>query len=226
MAYHLKSLALAALIALAGPAAAQDTTAEAPASATPDAGVTYVDEAFEDWQRECMRLPEGAEGADPCRIAQVLFDAEQNAVGKIALGRQPAGGVAFASAEVILPVDLGILLPQGLTLGVDDGLTKQYDFYLCLPEGCTARLLFSADDVAAFKAGDVMTLSMVAFLPPNCEAARIQVPISLKGFTKAFDSLPVPTAPTPTATPAAPAEAAPADAAPADAAPADAAPAQ
>jgi invasion protein IalB len=203
----LKPLALAAMIALAGPAAAQTTTeaqgttetpaetpAEAPAAATGEALETYVDEVFVDWQRECIRLPEGQEGDDPCRMAQTIFDAEQKPVGKIAMNRTPAGSAAAASGELALPVDLGILLPQGLTVGVDQGLSKQYDFYMCMPSGCIARLLFNADDVQAFKAGDVMNLSLVAFLPPNRQATRIQIPVSLKGFTAAFDSLPTPVA--------------------------------
>lgn len=206
MADLLKSLSLVALIALAGPAFAQDSTeapaAEAPAEEAPDADVpasvanaemaTYIDEQFDDWQRECLRLPEDAEGDDPCRMVQIVTDAEGTPVGKIALGLQPAGSNAVASAEVALPLDLGILLPQGLSLGVDNGLTKQYDFYLCLPAGCTARLLFTGDDVQAFKAGQVMNLSLVAFLPPDRQATQITIPVSLKGFTNAFDSLSAP----------------------------------
>ena len=223
MADLLKSLGLAALIALAGPAAAQDTAAtdepaadapaaEAPATDAPAADApaadapadaapaentglaTYVDEVFTDWQRECVRLPEAAEGADPCRMAQIIFDAEQKPVGKFSLGRQPEGAAAVASAELALPLELGILLPQGLTIGVDQGLSKQYDFYMCLPSGCIARLLFGPDDVQAFKAGEVMNLSLVAFLPPERQATRIQIPVSLKGFTAAYDSLKVPAA--------------------------------
>lgn len=202
MADLLKPLSIAALIALAGPAAAQDTaagdapaadapTAEAPAAAT-GAPETYVDEVFSDWQRECVRLPEGAEGSDPCRMAQIITDAEQKPVGKIAVGRQPEGSQAVASAELALPLDLGILLPQGLSVGVDQGLTKQYDFYMCMQSGCIARLLFTQEDVLAFKAGETMNLSLVAFLPPDRQATRIQIPVSLKGFTAAYDSLPQP----------------------------------
>ncbi|RME18861.1 MAG: hypothetical protein D6801_00260, partial [Alphaproteobacteria bacterium] len=185
-----KILGVVALTAFAAPAVAQDSgqpaaeapAAEAPADAQPAAEapagpVTYVDGQFGDWQRECLRRPEGSEGKDPCRIVQILRDANQNPVGKIAVGRQPEGAQAAASAEVALPVDLGILLPQGLTLGVDKGLTKQYDFYMCLPGGCTARLLFSADDVTALKAGDVLRMQMVAFLPPDRQPTQIMIPV-------------------------------------------------
>ncbi len=211
----LKSLGLAAMIALAGPATAQDSTgtaadsaadtgaaAAAPAAdaAAPaaDAGAqleTYVDEVFTDWQRECIRMPDGQPGTDPCRMAQIIVDAAQKPVGKIALGRMPEGTGAVATAEVALPLELGILLPQGLTVGVDQGLSKQYEFYTCTQGGCVARLLLGADDVQAFKAGETMNLGLVAFLPPEFQATRLQIPVSLKGFTAAFDSLPVPPAP-------------------------------
>jgi invasion protein IalB len=214
MADFLKSLSLAALVAFAAPAMAQDSTdapaADAPAAeaapeAAPDAeapaavanaGIeTYIDEQYDDWQRECLRMPEGTEGGDPCRMVQIVKDADGKPVGKIALGRQPDGSAAVASAEVALPVDLGILLPQGISLGVDEGLSKQYDFYLCLATGCTARLLFNADDIQAFKAGTLMRLGLVAFLPPERQATRITIPVSLKGFTKAYDALSVPELP-------------------------------
>ncbi|GKY87510.1 invasion associated locus B family protein [Sinisalibacter aestuarii] len=215
----LKSLSLAALLAVAGPAFAQDSTeapaadapaaeapaaeapateaplAEAPASATGAEVETYIDEQFDDWQRECLRLPEGVEGTDPCRMVQIVTDAEGKPIGKIALGLQPAGSPAVASAEVALPLDLGILLSQGLSVGVDEGLSKQYDFYLCLANGCTARLLFNTDDIQAFKAGTVLSLGMIAFLPPERQATRIAIPVSLKGFTKAYESLTAPEAP-------------------------------
>ncbi len=196
MANLLKPLGLALLVALAGPAAAQDAEvpqdAEAPVAATAADDATYVDEVFTDWQRECLRTEDGN---DPCRMAQILYDAERNPVGKIALARQAADSAAVSMGELALPIDLGILLPQGLTIGVDRGLSKQYDFYMCLPDGCIARLLFGADDVAAFKAGEVMNLGLVAFLPPDREPTRIQIPVSLKGFTAAYDSLSVPVRP-------------------------------
>jgi invasion protein IalB len=211
MADLLKPLGLALLVALAGPAAAQDAedaapteapeaAVEAPLAVTEGEDATYVDEAFDDWQRECLRTEDGN---DPCRMAQTLFDAEQNPVGKIALGRQAQGSPAVAVGELALPVDLGILLPQGLNIGVDRGLSKQYDFYMCLPDGCIARLLFGPEDIEAFKAGEVMNLGLVAFLPPDREPTRIQIPVSLKGFTAAYDSLPVPTAPAEAEAPAA-----------------------
>lgn len=196
----LKSVGLAALLALAAPAMAQDTAApaaEAPAAegvpAAPITLETYVDEQFDDWQRECLRMPEGSGEEDPCRMAQVLKDANGNPVGKIAIGRQPAGSNAVASGEIALPTEMGLYLPEGIAIGVDEGLKKTYGFYRCLPDACTSQLRFSADDVTAFKAGTTMWLNVVAFLPEDRGTPlRLQIPVSLKGFTKAFESLTVP----------------------------------
>lgn len=207
----LKSLGLAALVAFASPALAQDAAApdapaaEAPAAEAPAAEApaadgpqpvmleTYIDEQFDDWQRECLRMPADSGQTDPCRMVQVLSDAAGNPVGKMAIGRQPAGSNAAASGEVALPTDMGIYLPEGLAIGVDEGLKKTYGFYRCLPDACTAQLRFSPDDVAAFKAGTTMWLNLVAFLPEDRRTPlRLQIPVSLKGFTKAFDSLDVP----------------------------------
>lgn len=207
----LKSIGFAALVAVAGPAFAQDATppadapaAEAPAAETPAAAPaaapvtleTYVDEQFGDWQRECLRMPADSGQTDPCRMVQILTDAAQNPVGKIAIGRQ---GEATASGEVALPTDMGLYLPEGIAIGVDEGLKKSYGYYRCLPDACSAQLRFNADDVAAFKAGDQMQLNVVAFLPEDRRTpVRLQIPVSLKGFTKAFESLAVP-APAPAA---------------------------
>lgn len=205
MSKLLKSAGLAALLALAAPAMAQDTAApeaEAPAAEAPAAeGVpaapitleTYVDEQFDDWSRECLRMPEDAGQEDPCRMAQVLKDANGNPVGKIAIGRQPANSNALASGEIALPTEMGLYLPEGIAIGVDDGLKKTYGYYRCLPDACTSQLRFTSDDVTAFKAGTTMWLNVVAFLPEDRRTPlRLQIPVSLKGFTKAFESLPVP----------------------------------
>ena len=203
MSHLLKSIGVAALLSIAAPALAQDATppaadgtsapAAAEAPATPVTLETYVDEQFDDWQRECLRMPEDSGQADPCRMVQVLKDAADNPVGKIAIGRQ---GETTASGEIALPTDMGLYLPEGIGIGVDEGLKKTYGYYRCLPDACTAQLRFSGDDVAAFKAGDKMLVGVVAFLPEDRRTPlRLQIPVSLKGFTKAFESLAVPTAP-------------------------------
>ncbi|TYB83457.1 invasion associated locus B family protein [Maritimibacter fusiformis] len=210
MANVLKPLGLAALIALAGPALAQDdglppldmgTDAEAAPAADGAAQEppTYVDEVFDDWQRECLRLPEDAEQDDPCQITQMLYqEPGENPVGKITIGRLPAGGDAVAGSTIIVP--LGTLIPAQLTLGVDSAAAKRYQYRFCESVGCVAQIGLTNADIAAFKAGKVANITVVPMQAPDVE---VTLPASLKGFTAAYDSLTVPPAPAPAEEPAA-----------------------
>jgi invasion protein IalB len=214
MANVLKPIALAALIALAGPALAQDNAvppldmgsdATAAAEGEQQEAPTYIDQVFDSWQRECLRLPEDAGQPDPCQISQMLFqEPGENPVGKITIGRLAAGGEAMAGSTIIVP--LGTLIPAQLTMGVDNAAAKRYQYRFCEPIGCVAQIGLTNADIAAFKAGKVANIIVVPVQAPDVE---VTLPVSLKGFTAAFDSLPVPVAP-PAEEPAAPAPAEPA----------------
>lgn len=220
MATILKPLGLAALIALGGAAYAQDATegeapateapaadeapaAEAPATeapATPELDMgesteqpqveTYVDEVFDDWQRECLRIP-GNDGPPPCQITQFLREEPDGApVGKVSIGKLPAGNEASAGSMIIVP--LGVLLTQQMTIGVDSAAPKRYPFRFCDPNGCVAQIGYTAQEIAAFKAGGQATLTVVPVAAPD---QQVELPLSLAGFTAAFDSLEQPEVP-------------------------------
>ena len=194
MADLLKPLGLAALLALATPVLAQDAgDAEAPAEAdsAPAAGdaaapaqpEVYIDEVFTDWSRECVRRPEGSEGADPCWITQVLKDDNGRPFGKFSVRRVPPNGQAVAQADVAVSMELVPYLPAGMTLGIDKGLAKEYQYLFCMPTtGCMAQPNLSQADIDAFKAGDVLNMGF-AIVARASELATISSPISLKGFT-------------------------------------------
>ncbi len=219
MADFLKPLGLAALLAFASPTLAQDTgdttaadgaeaapaaseapaateAEAAPAPSAEEAGISpvYVDETFTDWARECVRLPEGTEGDDPCLITQLLKNGEGRIFGKFNVRRLPQGARAVAQADVFVALELVPYLPAGLSLGVDKGLAKEYQYQFCRPAtGCLAQPNLSQADIEAFKAGDVLTMSFAIVTPGN-EVAGVNGPISLKGFTAAWESLAAPAA--------------------------------
>ena len=218
MADFLKPLGLAALLALASPAFAQDAggdaapaadgaDAAAPAAeAAPEAAnapQTYIDEVFTDWSRECVRRPEGSEGDDLCWITQTLADDNGRPFGKFSIRRVPAGSQAVAQADIAVSLELVPYLPAGVTLGVDKGLAREYRYLFCTPAtGCLVQPNLSPADIDAFKAGEVLNMGFVIVTRPT-ELANITSPISLKGFTAAWDSVPVPSAPAAPAAPAA-----------------------
>ncbi len=211
MADMLKPLGLAAMIAMAAPAFAQDAeapatdetpAAEAPA-ATPDLDMgetvgeagqpqveTYVDEVFGDWQRECLRIP-GNEGPVPCQITQFLREEPEGApVGKVSIGKLPEGSDAAAGSMIIVP--LGVLLTQQMTVGVDSATPKRYPFRFCDPNGCVSQIGYTNAEVEAFKAGVEATVTVVPTAAPD---QKVELPLSLSGFTDAWNSLEAPVPP-------------------------------
>lgn len=209
----MKTLPLAALLALATPVFAQDTTEAAPDAAAPateaaepapaqpnvdlgepasDArqpGQTYIEKVVGDWERKCITLPEG-QGDDPCQMYQLLKDDKGNAVAEVSLGRLPDGGQAVAGATVVVPLET--LLTQQLTISVDGAQGKRYPFRFCAQPGCVANIGFTQAEVDGFKRGAAATVTIVPAAAPD---QKVNLTMSLSGFTGAYDELIVPAAP-------------------------------
>jgi len=201
----LTRVSIIAAVALAAPAFAQDTTtapAEAPAEQQtvpvdqglamgetvvdgPQIGEPYIREVSGDWGLECLRVPEGEE---PCQIFQTLTDEEDNQVANVRLFKIPAGGQAVAGALVAVPLET--LLTAQLTITVNGGQPKRYPFSVCDRQGCYARIGLTQEDITAYKRGAAATVTLVPFVAPD---ERVEVMMSLTGFTAAYDSLAVPT---------------------------------
>ena len=154
------------------------------AVADPNApGTVYVRDTFGDWQLRCTRAPKGEK--ERCLIYQLLRDPKKGLpVAEITMFHLPAGQQATAGATIIVPLET--LLTRQLTLAVDTGPTKRYPFTWCSKAGCFARIGFSNADVASFRRGAVATLTIV---PVQAPTQTVELKISLKGFSKAFDAV-------------------------------------
>ncbi|SPF76412.1 hypothetical protein ALP8811_01416 [Aliiroseovarius pelagivivens] len=203
----IRSLSLVAALSLGTAAMAQNnseaTTEDAPATqpavdlgepvdGTRQPGQTYVEKVTGDWERKCITLPEG-QGEDPCQMYQLLKDDTGNAVAEISLGKLPEGSQAVAGATVVAPLET--LLTQQLTISVDGAQGRRYPFRFCTQLGCVANIGFTADEIAGFKAGAKATVSIVPAAAPD---QRVNLTMSLSGFTASYDEL---TAPVPRAAP-------------------------
>ncbi len=196
MTHLIRSLPLALLLALSGPAFAQDTPATPEADAPPadplalnmgenepaadGPGSIYVKTTHDDWQIRCIRAPEGNE--DPCQLYQLLKDAQGNAVSEINIFPLDDSQEAAAGATVVTPLET--LLTAQLGMQVDSSGVKRYPFAWCSQIGCFARLGFADEDVAAFKRGNVAKIIIVPVAAPD---QQVSLTVSLKGFTAAFD---------------------------------------
>ena len=86
--------------------------------------------------------------------------------------------------QLIIGVPPGMLLQPGLHAQVDDSKTQSALVYsICFPNTCFADLDINADFVKTVRAGK--QLSIIAI---NQGGQSVSFPISLSGFTKAYDS--------------------------------------
>lgn len=194
------SFGLLALPALAQETAPAETTAETPAA---DAGLSmgtetnappamktkdeaavgepYLAANFELWEQRCEKTEAGT---DPCQLFQLLRDGDGNAVAEFSIFALPAGGKATAGATIVAPLET--LLTANLTIAIDTGKAKVYPFTFCTQLGCVARVGFTAEEIAQFKAGAKATMTIVPAVAPE---EKVNLDISLKGFTAGYDAV-------------------------------------
>jgi invasion protein IalB len=175
---------LAALVtaAAAGPAFAQasqapESTAPAPApkSAAPSAPSRDGQE-FQDWTLHCKSITEGK--PEFCEMHQRVVDQKGNRVLLAVVGRVP--NIDTPGMLILLP--LGIALPPGTFLKVDDGEPQRVEVERCEKQGCRIELLLKPELLALLKAG---TKAIVSFHIYDHQGKRpqVDVPISLLGFS-------------------------------------------
>lgn len=185
-----KIAAFAGTVLFAGAAFAQETT-EDPAAGLdlgtpvneaptePQPGDNYLAGSFGDWTMRCLKA---AEGPDPCEMVQRLSGPEGNAVAEIGIVRLPDGNQVQAGAVIAVPLDT--LLSENLRISVDGSNPRSYNYTRCNAGGCIARVGFRPEEVAQFKRGNVASLRVV-----SGGGEEFELPMSLTGFTAAFDAL-------------------------------------
>jgi len=195
------STALALLLALAAAPLMAQTTEEPPAAdaeaakpadalamgqevgAADGPGSNYTAANFEAWEQRCVRTESGI---DPCQLYLLLKDKEGNSVAEFTMFNLPKGseGPAVAGATFIAPLET--LLTAGMMLQIDAAKPKAYPFTFCTQIGCVARIGFTAEEVAAMKSGANAMISIVPFVAPD---EKVELTMSLKGFTAGFDAV-------------------------------------
>jgi len=199
------ALALALALGLGLPAMAQDAAApattetpapaatpeapaaEAPAAETetadetPGIGEAYTEATHGDWEQRCVRTEDGS---DPCQLYQLLEDQDGNPVAEFSLFGLPKGEQAAAGGTIMTPLET--LLPEAILMQVDSGEAKRYAFTFCAPIGCVARVGFTDAEIEAFKKGNKATMAITPMAAPD---RKVQLDISLKGFTAGYDAV-------------------------------------
>jgi invasion protein IalB len=80
---------------------------------------------------------------------------------------------------------LGVLIPSGLGLKIDQTDVGRAGFVRCLPNGCVAEVVMDDNLIGQLRSGKSATF--IIFQTPE---EGIGIPVSLKGFAEAYDKLP------------------------------------
>ncbi|HEY4921335.1 MAG TPA: invasion associated locus B family protein [Xanthobacteraceae bacterium] len=135
-----------------------------------------------DWQIRC-ETPPGAQG-EQCALFQSVVAEDRAGVGITVLVLKTADQ---KTRLMRVQAPLGILLPAGLGLKVDNVDVGRAGFVKCLlmPRGCYAEVVM--DDKLITQLRNGTTATFFIFQTPE---EGIGFPLSLKGFGEAYDQLP------------------------------------
>jgi invasion protein IalB len=151
------------------------------ALATGGAGAQGVVKAeYGDWQMSCD-TPPGA-SFEQCALIQNVTAEDQPNVGLSVIVLKTADK-QVRLLRVLAP--LGVLLPNGLGLNIDDKNIGRVPFVRCLPNGCVAEVVLDDTLLGQLQAGK--SAIFVVFRTPE---EGVGIPVSLTGFGDGFKQLP------------------------------------
>jgi invasion protein IalB len=166
------------------PPSAADDSPDVPdavvAVAPPGAGEPPVRSTHGDWQIRCD-TPAGAQN-EQCVLMQFVTAEDRDNVGLTVIVLKTADRQARIM-RVLAP--LGVLLPSGLGLKIDDADMGRAGFVRCLPNGCVAEVILEDDLLTRLRSS--ATATFIIFQTPE---EGIGIPISLSGFGPGYDTLP------------------------------------
>ena len=150
------------------------------ATAGPAAAQGVVKSVHSDWQVRCD-TPPGAQ-AEQCALIQSVTAEDRANVGLTVILLKTADAKSRLM-RVVAP--LGVLLPSGLGLKIDNADVGRAGFVRCLPNGCIAEVVM--DDELIKKLRNGKTATFIIFQTPE---EGIGFPMSLNGFGEGYDKLP------------------------------------
>jgi invasion protein IalB len=172
--------ALALALALGGlsPATAQEDAPDAATSTATGPG-SIVKGTYGAWQVSC-RTPPGAK-EEKCALVQSVTAEDRPNVG-LTVVFYKAIGEDKKLLRVVVP--LGVLLPTGLGLKIDNQDVGNAPFLKCSKRGCIAEVVLQDEVIKKLETG-----TNAMFIIFDTPEAGIGIPISLQGFGEALNNL-------------------------------------
>lgn len=138
-----------------------------------------VKQVYGDWQIRCD-TPPGAQ-SEQCVLLQSVQAEDRPNVGLTVIVLKTADQKSRL-LRVLAP--LGVLLPSGLGLKIDDADVGRAGFVRCLPNGCVAEVVM--DDALINRLRQGKQATFIIFQTPE---EGIGIPMGLNGFGPGFDAL-------------------------------------
>jgi invasion protein IalB len=144
---------------------------------TPEGGTVKAQHG--DWQVVCKPPPPGAKN-EVCALVQSVTAEDRNNIGLTVYFQK------FSDGKRVLRVfaPLGVLLPPGLGLKIDDKDVGHAPFVRCHNFACYAQVVVEPALIEQLKTGKT-----AVFIIFQTEEAGIGIPISLAGFSQALAAL-------------------------------------
>src|SRR5688572_1673724 len=133
-----------------------------------------------EWQIRCD-TPPGSHG-EQCALIQSVTAEDRANVGLTVIVLKTADQ---KSRLMRIQAPLGVLLPSGLGLRIDQTDVGRAGFVRCLPIGCVAEVIMDENLIKQLRGGT--TATFIIFQTPE---EGIGFPLALKGFGEGYDKLP------------------------------------
>jgi invasion protein IalB len=180
IAVQIFSISAASWPAVAGGQAPNaEATADSETPLPPQAGDGTVKSQHGDWQVVCKPPPPGAKN-EVCALVQSVTAEDRKNVGLTVYFQKFSNGTQVL--RVFAP--LGVLLPPGVGLKIDEADIGHAPFLRCHTFACYSQVTVEAKLLEQLKTGK--TAIFVIF---QTEEAGIGIPISLAGFGEALAAL-------------------------------------
>ena len=139
-----------------------------------------VKNTFGEWQMRC-ETPHGAKN-EQCALVQNVMAEDRPNLTLLVIALKTADGKARL-LRMVAP--LGILIPAGVGLKIDQNDIGRAGYVRCLTTGCIAEAVLDDTLLNQLKGGQNATF--IVFQTPE---EGVGIPVSLTGFGTGFDSLP------------------------------------
>jgi invasion protein IalB len=133
-----------------------------------------------DWQMRC-ETPPGAK-SEQCALVQNVMAEDRPNLTLLVIALKTADG---KSRLLRMVAPLGILIPAGIGLRIDDKDIGRAGYVRCLTTGCIAEAVLDDTLLGQLKGGQ--TATFIVFQTPE---EGVGIPVSLNGFGTGFDGLP------------------------------------